>query len=143
MTIRKKCALLFAPVLVACGGLTVSCVSSRHTAEPPVTSGLVWPHPPDEPRIRYVKNISSPADIGRSPSAWKRALSLITGDSGERQTLAKPFGVALDESGNLCLSDTGNNTVCYCDLARKPWRSWASVGKTRFASPVAVASKDC
>ena len=127
---------------LVCTWLLGSCASPKHSAEPPVTSALVWPQPPDEPRVRYVKSISSPPDIGRSPSAWKRALSLITGGSGERQTLMKPFGVALDESGNLCVSDTGNNTVCYCDLARKQWRSWDSVGKTRFASPVAVARKD-
>src|SRR5262249_18343048 len=59
----------------------------------------------------------------------------------ERESLIKPLGVALDESGNVCITDTGNNTVCYLDLAGKRWRRWSSAGKTRFVSPVSVACK--
>jgi DNA-binding beta-propeller fold protein YncE len=79
--------------------------------------------------------------MGRSPSVWKRAIQFIAGASAERNAFSKPFGLALDESGNLCLTDTGNNTVCYYDLARKQWHRWEAVGKTRFGSPVAIARK--
>src|SRR5437870_284512 len=112
--------------LLALAGVAISCVSAKHEASVQSIPSPVWPPRPEAPRIRYVKSIASPADIGRSPSRWKRVVRFITGDSGERENLSKPFGVALDEAGNLCLTDTGNNTVCYCDLARRQWRRWGA-----------------
>jgi DNA-binding beta-propeller fold protein YncE len=129
--------LLVASSIVA--GLLVSCRSPRPDGPPASAEALVWPPPPDEPRIAYVKSIATPRDIGRSPSAWKRAISFITGAADERESLVKPLGIALDEAGNVCITDTGNNTVCYLDLAGKRWRRWAAAGKTRFESPVSVA----
>ena len=66
----------------------------------------------------------------------------ITGAPLQRERLIKPFGVALDDSGNLCLTDMGNNTVCYCDLAKKRWVRLAGVRKELFASPVAIVGKN-
>src|SRR6185436_9721441 len=97
--------------------------------------------PPDEPRIAFVKSISTPRDIGRSPSVWKRAVNFITGGADERESLVKPLGLSLDEAGNVCITDTGKNTVCHLDLAGKRWRHWSAAGKTRFVSPVSVACK--
>src|SRR5215475_7720902 len=117
-------------------GLTISCRSPQPASGIPEAQVLVWPPAPDPPRVTYVKSISDPGDIGRSPSAWKRVVGFITGGSSERERLLKPFGIALDEAGNVCLTDTGNNTVCHLDLAGKRWRRWSAVGKTSFLSPV-------
>jgi len=134
--------LRFLLVALAIGaGLLVSCRSPRPDGAAAPVEALVWPPSPDQPRISYVKSISTPRDIGRSPSAWKRALSFITGAADERESLVKPLGIALDEAGNVCITDTGNNTVCYLDLTGKRWRRWAAAGKTRFVSPVSVACK--
>lgn len=133
---------LIALLPAAALGLMVSCVSSRHEATPVATRALVWPPPPDAPRIRYEKSISNPADIGRSPSTWKRVAGFFTGEAAERKSLVKPFGIALDEAGNLCLTDTGNNSVCYIDFERKQWTRWQGVGKARFACPVAIARRN-
>ncbi len=121
--------------------LLVSCKSPRTEQHREQATTLVWPPPPDEPRIRYLKSISNPGDIGRPPSAWKRGFGFLVGESAERETLLKPLGVALDEAGNLCLTDTGNNTVCHLDLAGRRWRHWSSAGNKPFASPVAVARR--
>ena len=126
---------------LALAAFAASCVSTKPPPSAESTPNLVWPSRPDAPRIRYVRSIASPADIGSGPSRWKRIVRFVTGDTGERQSLSKPFGVALDEAGNLCLTDTGNNSVSYCDLARKQWTRWQAVGKTRFTSPVAIARR--
>ena len=102
---------------VAC----ISCVSAKREASTEPAHALVWPSPPDDPRISYVKSISTPADIGRSQSGWKRVVGFITGESAEGEGLMKPFGIALDETGNLCLTDTGNNSVYFTDFGRKQW----------------------
>jgi DNA-binding beta-propeller fold protein YncE len=123
-------------------GLAVSCVSTKQEIPVPNAASLVWPPPPDDPRVVFVKTISSPADIGQSPSVWSRMAKWVTGDTGGSRKLQKPFGIALDEIGNLCLTDTGNNTVCYLDFAHRQWRRWNAAGKIRFQSPVAVARRN-
>src|ERR1700727_2288312 len=81
-------------------------VSAKETALP----NPVWPPPPNPPRVVFVKTISGPADIGQSPSIWRRMANWVTGETGDSLKLQKPFGVALDEAGNLCITDTGANT---------------------------------
>lgn len=101
----------------------------------------VWPAPPAEPRITYVRSIAGPADLGFRPSGWNRLANLVTGGNKGKEKLAKPFGVALDESDNLCVTDTGTGQVWYFDLARKRMQIWERVGSYTFPSPVAIAKR--
>ncbi|MDR3458795.1 MAG: 6-bladed beta-propeller [Verrucomicrobiae bacterium] len=121
--------------------LLVSCATPSSRVVTTETPAPVWPPAPNEPRIRYDHSLHGPADIGQQPGAWHRLAGWLTGDTGERFNLRKPFGVALDEAGNLCLTDTDANLVCYVDFGRKKWRQYAGVGKVKFASPVAVARR--
>ena len=100
---------------------------------------LVWPPPPDEPRIAYVESISNPADAGVKASMFRRLSNWLSGARQGGELLSRPFGVALDESGNFCITDTGAKAVCYFDRAAKHWYRWEQVGGVGFASPVAVA----
>lgn len=104
----------------------------------PTTKVIGWPPPPAEPAIVYVRDISAPKDIGAKPPALTRFANWVTGVSTDQKKLDKPFGLSLDEAGNLLVTDTGNNTVCYLDLAGKKWLRWSAIGKIRFASPVAA-----
>jgi len=124
------------PVVI---GLAISCASTKPAALPAYRP--VWPPAPDEPRVEFVKTISAPADIGQTPSFLHRVGNWITGDNDASRNLQKPFGLAIDESGNLCVTDTGNGSVCYLDLGRKQWRRWNAAGKIHFKAPVAVAHR--
>lgn len=101
----------------------------------------VWPSPPAEARIAYVQELRGPRDIGQSPTVWRTMANWITGDSGESQNLRKPFAVAVDENGNLCLTDTDAALVCYADFTHKKWLRFAGAGKTKFSCPVAIARR--
>jgi DNA-binding beta-propeller fold protein YncE len=132
-------------VAIAFAGLAVSCVSTKQETPAslaPNPPGPVWPLPPDEPRVVYIKSISGPADVGASLSVWTRMAQWVTGETGESKNFQKPFGVALDETGNLCVADMGANMVYYCDFARRQWRRWKAAGKIQFQSPVAVARQN-
>ncbi|HEU6446875.1 MAG TPA: 6-bladed beta-propeller [Verrucomicrobiae bacterium] len=135
---RKRISIWTFAVL-ASAALVISCASQKN--ETAADHGPVWPPPPDEARVVFVKTISKPLDIGQSPSVFRRVANWITGDDGASLRLQKPFGIALDENGNLCLTDTGANCVCYLDFKNKKWLRWDAVGKTHFKSPVAVARK--
>ena len=112
-------------------------VGYAHAAAPQ----LVWPPPPDEPRIAYVQSISQPADAGVKASMLHRLSNWILGAREEGESLSRPSGIALDEAGDFCVTDTGANAVCFFDQAAKHWYRWEQIGGIRFASPVAVAKK--
>ena len=105
------------------------------------TSRLVWPAPPDAPRIAYVRSIQGPADLGIKPSFWGKVGRFFTGGNPGKDQLVKPFGIALDAKGGLCLTDTGGNAVFWFDKSRKAWHRWEQAGQVRFGSPVAIAKQ--
>jgi DNA-binding beta-propeller fold protein YncE len=120
--------------------LGVLCVGAFSSfAQPPASPRLAWPPPPADPYIVYVKSITGPADLGIKPPALSRFANWITGSGRGLEPLQKPFGLALDDAGDLLLTDTGANVVCCLDHTGKKWLRWEQAGKTRFAAPVAVA----
>jgi DNA-binding beta-propeller fold protein YncE len=121
--------------LAGCSG--VKQTQPAHPPEP--AAALVWPEPPDPARIAYVRSVYSPKDLGIKTSTFGKISRWLTGSDKGNEALIKPFGVSLDENGNLCVTDTGSATVSWFDLARKKGKRWAAVGGLRFASPVAAA----
>lgn len=102
------------------------------------TVAPAWPPPPAEPYVVYVRDISGPKDIGAKLPFFSRLANAITGVGSSQSKLDRPFGLSLDKSDNLLVTDTGANAVCYLDLAGKKWLRWTSVGGQRFSSPVAA-----
>src|SRR6478736_9923634 len=102
---------------------------------------LIWPDPPETARVAYEQSLSQPADFGIKRSALSKFAGFFTGTSKGIQSFEKPFAVALDEADNLCLTDTGANTVWFFDLKEKHARNWSAIGKLRFMSPVGIAKR--
>lgn len=97
-----------------------------------------WPPPPADPCIVYVRDLASPKDIGARSGFFTRLANTITGVGSDEKKLNRPFGLSVDEAGNLLVTDTGASAVCFLDLARKKWLRWTSVGGCNFISPVAA-----
>jgi len=135
----------FFPAILLFVGLITALVgcSSRHSSTPAdwSESPRVWPDPPDVPRIAFQRSLSTPAEFGSRASAFARFGQWITGSGKREDRLRKPFGLALDENENLCITDTGANTVSFFDRAAHKWRAWDKVGSVRFLSPVSVAKR--
>src|SRR5260370_27836621 len=129
-------------VIVLAAVLLTSCASEKPNSSRWPTAKPVWPLPPDEPRVAFQQIITQPGDVGIEPSGFGRCGNWITGGRTGSESLSKPFGIALDEQGNLCLTDTGANAVGYLDFARKKWTYWTAIGRVRFASPVAVVKRN-
>lgn len=107
------------------------------------TNTLAWPPPPAEPRIVYVREIASANDIGVKPSFFSRVGKTLTGVGGaEAKKMDRPFGLSLDASGNLLVTDTGLNAVFYLDLSRKKWLRWEAVDGKKFSAPVAAVRSE-
>ncbi len=74
---------------------------------------LVWPLPPEKPRVRWLQNISRASDISQSSvSKFKES---ILGKEDE-VSLMKPYGLCTDRFGKLYVADTGSGRVFVFDL---------------------------
>jgi len=73
---------------------------------------LVWPLPPDKPRIKFVRLIRSTLDVGKEASL---SASLF-GEEGAT-SFSKPYGVAVDKDGKIYVTDIGK--VFVFDLKNK------------------------
>jgi DNA-binding beta-propeller fold protein YncE len=125
--------------------LLLGCSSTKQN-QPGPTATLpapkkVWPEPPADPRIAYVQSISVPADLGMKISAWSRFGGWLTGKSKAAEKFDKPFGVAVDEAGNLCVTDTSEAVVWFFDRNRHRFCRWEKIDRLHFVAPVAVAKK--
>ena len=74
----------------------------------------VWPQPPDEARVKYLRTYTSEADF---PSAFG-ALTDIVGGKGGRIALSRPFDLAVDSGGRLYVSDVEQGLVVFDEKAK-------------------------
>jgi DNA-binding beta-propeller fold protein YncE len=113
--------------------------SSFRAAEPPAPSvrTLVWPRPPAEPRVRFVRNVASPADWGQpTAGGFSRFLDKVTGQKPFR--FVRPTGVA-QRGGVLYVADPGAQALVILDSASSREILVNRVGNQALASPVSVA----
>jgi DNA-binding beta-propeller fold protein YncE len=134
----QRCGSVVAALclLGGCSGVPPSSGS-----KPPATP-LVWPAPPEPPRVAYVQQVCSPADLGIRLSVFNRFGRWLTGSTKGKEPLIKPFGIALDENDNLCLTDTGAAAVCYYDRLNKKAHRWDKASGIPFISPVGIARRE-
>jgi len=146
MNALQKISGLFAALILL--GLAAG-TSGCHTAtgggpekSGAANAGPIWPAPPDEPRIVYVRSLAGPADIGVKGSAGRRFANWLAGTTAEDRKLVNPFGIATDDHGGVCLTDTAAKTVCYFNEAGRQWLQWNKTGTNHFEIPVAVVKSN-
>jgi DNA-binding beta-propeller fold protein YncE len=79
---------------------------------------LVWPDPPDAPRVRFLRAIRGPADFTAGDKSAK-LISWFFGEKEEDVPLFSPFAVVSDGAGRIWISDTGSHLLYIFDLRRK------------------------
>jgi DNA-binding beta-propeller fold protein YncE len=85
------------------------------------SSELVWPLPPDPPRVRWLAEYTDMAKV-KNPVARKPSwIEKVTGTKTpeEKQELRKPYGIATDSRGRIYTADTQLKTVYVIDPIAK------------------------
>ncbi len=125
--------------LLAVAALGTGC---QPGAPPPATGReaavepLVWPPPPLHPRIRFVRAVARPADLGIKPSFWQRLGEFLAGK--EEEWFVRPTGVAAHGSA-IYVADAGTQALWFLDSQAGRFRRIRDAGRQRLVSPVAVA----
>ena len=111
---------------------------------PAKTSELIWPLPPDPPRIRWMAEYADMAKV-KKPTARKSSwIDKVTGTKTveEKLELRKPYGVATDKRGRIYAADTELKTVFVIDAVGRAVERREGNSRAPLAMPVGVALDD-
>lgn len=101
---------------------------------------LVWPLPPEQPRIKYLGSIRSRADIGATDKISLAGSLLGQQDQAPIKAMKKPYGVHVDKDGRMFVTDTGWGKVLVFDAANKKFEVWGMEGQGTLLKPIGVTS---
>ncbi len=135
---RLRAVLLAAAVAVVLS----SCQSNRsETLRWNVSDvDLVWPLPPDLPRIQYVGQLTSRDSLGATGGIGQALRALVLGK--KETNLVKPVALAKNSAGLLVVADPGIPTLHFFDLENNAyWRPKIKHSES-LMSPVGIALSD-
>ncbi|MBM4135919.1 MAG: 6-bladed beta-propeller [Nitrospira sp.] len=129
---------LYALIILIIGCATPE-LSPQSSALSPQLPVLVWPPPPQTPRIQYVRSISGPQDIGTKVSWFKKTINAIFGKEDDmEEIMLRPYGVFAD-SERIYVTDPGSNSVHIFDMKEKRHLIIRNGKKENLISPIGIA----
>jgi len=134
------CALfVFLPVV-----MLASCAPSRAYFDRTASEKIIWPGPPERPRIQYLWSLSNLS----SESEGRRGLSDfiagdVRGDVTDPQTsniLLRPYSIFVDGRERMYIADPGAFRVSVIDMKTLDVFHIFGAGEQEFISPVGVTA---
>jgi DNA-binding beta-propeller fold protein YncE len=108
------------------------------TTAPKRSVELVWPTPPESPRVKYVESYSRRGHFGARGTERMKA-ALLGEDRQSQERMLKPFAVTTDDTGTVYVTDTGLGQVWVFDNVRRQVRVLGDSGPNRLATPSGIA----
>lgn len=108
------------------------------TATPGPPADLVWPLPPDAPRIRYVETLSRSDQFKDQTRSWLQEV-VLGADAQRSMRMVKPYAVAIDQKGRVYVTDTGLSRVWVFDREKKAVSFIGDSGRGQLATPAGIA----
>jgi len=150
-----KCALknrvlrmtITAVVIAACLAVALLASAGTKKASAPKVdlTRLVWPPPPDEPRIRFLGQYNGELELMGMKPPKAGILERIAGVSiseEERPRLWKPYGVAADSKGRVYVVDTPQHVVFVFDLESKKVAFRGEKAPANLTNPIGITVDD-
>jgi DNA-binding beta-propeller fold protein YncE len=134
MTIRTGRLLLALPALLL---LLAACAAGPTAVREESEGGTrVWPAPPLDTKIVWIKEIHHYRDAEIGKGFWKRVWALV---AGENEThIVKPYGVYQDPMKRLFIADTEGGVVHLMDTGNDRYTVIPTQDNVTFHSPIAV-----
>ncbi|MBW2688850.1 MAG: hypothetical protein JRC99_02830 [Deltaproteobacteria bacterium] len=102
---------------------------------------FVWPEPPDQPRVRYLRSLYGPGDF-KEKSRTSVVLDWLLGEQQEDFPLLSPFAVAVSRSGPVWVADNGARMLYRLDLNRRKVDYFQEFAGFQLVSPSGVVVDD-
>ncbi|MFQ5328966.1 MAG: 6-bladed beta-propeller [Thermodesulfobacteriota bacterium] len=106
-----------------------------YSCAPVVLPDIVWPLPPDPPRIKFVKSFT-----GTKGFYGFSTKDILLGVDSQTDYMSKPQGVHVDALGRVYVGDTAFGTVKVFDPAKKAPYFLRSRGRSVMKKPIGIAS---
>jgi DNA-binding beta-propeller fold protein YncE len=129
--------------MVVAAALSVPMACSTGAKEPPAAAvpapAIVWPAPPDPPRVKFVESIRSNRDVeGRTKRNLKEILLGIDPDR-LAVALKRPLDLATDSKGRVLVVDAGAPGVHTYDRQARSFELYGTNGEGGLAWPIGIA----
>ncbi|MGO9270028.1 MAG: 6-bladed beta-propeller [Terriglobia bacterium] len=112
--------------------------SARKKAPPAKALTLVWPLPPEQPRIKFVRAIYGAADI--MPAKKVSLLDRVSGikKSDFKAGFVKPYDIATDSHDRIYVTDSGQGLVFVLDPANKEVSFLGNGSQAQLSVPLGI-----
>jgi len=126
-----------AALALAALALVAGCASAP---PPQKETKMVWPPPPLEARIKFVRNIVSERDLTMDTTFSENLAAFLTGEKMPSGRIAEPAGLAVSDDGDrLYVSDLMQQAVFRFDFKAKKFVKYGDVG---VPSGIALDAKE-
>ena len=106
---------------------------------PQADSALVWPAPPDPPRIRHVATIGPQSVFKHEGGFFSKIVSLVFGEKRPSGWLVQPVGIAVSGEGLIYVADPGSHGIHIIDRAQQEYDFFSQSRLGKLLSPVGIA----
>lgn len=126
-------------VLGIISALGLSACETGPAGETSETANLVWPAAPDQPRVTYLKSWSTNQFTLEKSSALD---ALLGETNNEIKGLIRPYGVHVDKTGRIFVTDTAMGRLVVFDEENRRFDIWGESGRGTLLGPIGVTSDD-
>jgi hypothetical protein len=127
------------PAITAIALLSAAgCQSPPRPIFPAASPPIVWPPPPDRPRIRYVGELRGEANLGVKPSGWEALRAIVAGPPPPVE-FSRPAAVAVTGQ-RVFVADPGLGVVHLLDLTERHYGLIQGASSDPLQVPVDVVA---
>ena len=114
-----------------------ACQNPQRPIFPALSPPIVWPAPPDTPRIRYIGALRGEADLDIRPRGWEAFRTVV---AGPRPTgvFARPSAVAV-RGERIFVADVGAGVVHLLDLEQRRYQVLRGAAADPLQVPIDAA----
>lgn len=132
---RKRICLGIYPLLF----LLMAC-SAPQVNEGTSMVRLVWPQPPMEAKLEWIRDYQILTDTASRKGFWGKVGDFFLGPKSAR--LIRPYGVSTDNASNLFVADTGGAKVHIFDMQNESYSVVEGNEQAVLTSPVGLVSAE-
>jgi DNA-binding beta-propeller fold protein YncE len=120
------------------GALLGGCGHDAGVIFPNLPRAPQWPAAPDQPRVRYVGQLTGSKDLKPAVSALQALHDAVFGTTPSDYSFQTPMAVCTDGANRVFVADSGDHAIYVLDLGSRSYQRWAPIGR-KLGTPVGLA----